>query len=869
MSTKSIIDIKCGSRFTVVLTKFGTIYSWGRGDDGQLGHGENSRQSLPNMIESLEGIIITGIACRGSHVLAISNVGKLYSWGKGDEGQLGLGNNKSYCIPKLVVSLRNIPIKMIACGRMHSVVVSHDEFVYTFGCNEDGATGHADTYNAILFPKKIESLCNVKNIACGSRHTLVSVMMDVEVQNEDNNKHKKPFIYSFGSNSYGQLGVGDKTSRYKPTLINFNFNLDDNDSYEISNLECGYRHSFFVLKLKIKSNKERKYEYEYEHEHEHEHDVSTKIKTKTKLYGWGWNQYGQLGYKSELNYVLIPTLVNNGNANRGRRGERDVRDGRGECESLSLSSSISTSTSHDELNNHLIVDIAGGGRHTLAILQRLTDNAKRLYAFGRGDDGQLGTGTLHVTNYEPCRVRLSGFQIQNIAAGWSHSTCSVMYNNSNNKLYYNLHFNETQKQDNKSKTTNQGQINDKNTNENNTKQILMNKRFPSVPFHYLKSDNKNDKSNRKNFFSFIIKLKNLILNDICTFGNFDAGFAQTLNCIILFLLILSSLKSKAGFDNKLIVENIIPGASLTVFISNMYYGIYSTILTNKSLRNLSKPNILYTAIPHGINTVIFFAYTILIIGPVYEKTKNPFLAYKVGLFSCFLLGLLEIPCTFIVEWLRKVIPRAAMMSALAGISLTFISMTFALQIFQTPSIGIMPLILILICYGSNINLPYKVPCGIVALTLGTFLAYVFHLIGIQYDNDFDFDHDNDDLSNFSKNQNENNHHIYFPKLAIHLIFDVFFDSYSWQYITVVLPMLLINIVTNLSCIESAISVGDEYNVKNALLADAFCTIFGAFVGNPFPTCIYIGHPAFKAMGAKTGYNYINAILVLLVGKLNE
>ncbi|GLE06859.1 hypothetical protein PINS_up016528, partial [Pythium insidiosum] len=86
----SVAQVVCGSRFTVALTTRGALFAWGKNDYGQLGTGDNKAQIEPRMIEALSRVSIVSVATKGSHVLARTSEGALYTWGRGDEGQLGM-----------------------------------------------------------------------------------------------------------------------------------------------------------------------------------------------------------------------------------------------------------------------------------------------------------------------------------------------------------------------------------------------------------------------------------------------------------------------------------------------------------------------------------------------------------------------------------------------------------------------------------------------------------------------------------------------------------------------------------------------------------------------------------------------------------
>src|SRR4029077_7673282 len=100
------------------------------------------------------------------------------------------------------------------------------------------------------------------------------------------------------------------------------------------------------------------------------------------------------------------------------------------------------------------------------------------------------------------------------------------------------------------------------------------------------------------------------------------------------------------------------------------------------------------------------------------------------LFACLLSGIIEGLGAFVGDWLRRHTPRAALLSALAGIALTFISMGFVFQIFASPWFALLPLILILVTYSSHARLPLGLPGGLAAVVLGTVLAWILRAAGV-------------------------------------------------------------------------------------------------------------------------------------------
>ena len=110
--------------------------------------------------------------------------------------------------------------------------------------------------------------------------------------------------------------------------------------------------------------------------------------------------------------------------------------------------------------------------------------------------------------------------------------------------------------------------------------------------------------------------------------------------------------------------------------------------------------------------------------PIYLETKDPVWAWKIGLVACFLNGVIEIAGAFIAETVRRVTPRAALLSALAGIAITFISMDFTFKIFARPLVALLPMAIIFVAYFSHQRLPLGLPGGMVAIAVGTVLGWM-------------------------------------------------------------------------------------------------------------------------------------------------
>ncbi|KAG8134392.1 hypothetical protein E2320_007525 [Naja naja] len=184
-----------------------TIIPWlfQKNENGQLGLGKAMGYiKEPQLVQALEGIPLVNIAAGSAHSMVVSMFGTVYSWGKNMFGQLGLGDTEDRYIPTNVKALEQKKTVFISCGGEHTAVLSKDGLVCTFGSGCYGQLGHNSTCNE-LFPRLVAELfgAQVTQVACGRWHTLVYVPGLGEV-------------YSFGYGAEGQLGEGRTSDQLVP-----------------------------------------------------------------------------------------------------------------------------------------------------------------------------------------------------------------------------------------------------------------------------------------------------------------------------------------------------------------------------------------------------------------------------------------------------------------------------------------------------------------------------------------------------------------------------------------------------------------------------------------------------------------------------
>lgn len=325
-------------------------------------------------------------------------------------------------------------------------------------------------------------------------------------------------------------------------------------------------------------------------------------------------------------------------------------------------------------------------------------------------------------------------------------------------------------------------------------------------------------------------------------GDLDGFFGLFIDNLLQLMLIAVLGSAVAGLPESLITHRILPGAAVSILLGNIFYSWQAWRLAKRSGRDD------VTALPYGINTPSLVAFIFLIMAPVYQETKNPTLVWQVGLFACLLSGLLESLGAFFGDWLRRHTPRAALLSSLAGVALTFIALGFIFQIFAAPAIAVIPMMLILFAYSARIKLPLGLPAGFVAVLLGIAVAWVLRSFGFSY---------------FQPLAASYAFAFHPPQPVPGDFVAMLGSSWGWRYMAVIFPMALFNLIGSLQNLESAEAAGDRYETLPSLIANGLCSVLAAFLGSAFPTTIYIGHPGWKAMGARVGYSLLNGVLIAL------
>src|SRR5271170_4996602 len=200
-------------------------------------------------------------------------------------------------------------------------------------------------------------------------------------------------------------------------------------------------------------------------------------------------------------------------------------------------------------------------------------------------------------------------------------------------------------------------------------------------------------------------------------GDWNAFFGFGTNILVNLLTLSALLRFVLKMPDDLVFGRILPATGLMLFLSTVYYAWLAYRLAEKTGRTD------VTALPSGTSVPHMFVVTFVVMLPILNATKDPVKGWEAGLTWVFVQSFVLMIGGFIGPVIRKITPRAALLGTLAGVSITFISLSPAMQTFMTPTIGIVCFAIILASWFGGVRYFRGVPAGLVAIAVGTFIAW--------------------------------------------------------------------------------------------------------------------------------------------------
>ena len=323
-------------------------------------------------------------------------------------------------------------------------------------------------------------------------------------------------------------------------------------------------------------------------------------------------------------------------------------------------------------------------------------------------------------------------------------------------------------------------------------------------------------------------------------GDWNAFFGLAVDNLSLFVILSGLLIGVFGFPSNLVLRVMIPGTALGVLVGDLTY----TWLAIRLMRRTGRTDV--TAMPFGIDTPSLFGMVFGVLGPAMLLTRDPVLAWKIGMGVTVAMGGIKLGLAFAGEWVRRLVPRAALLGSIAGVAVLLIAFLPALRIFADPLVGVVSLTVVLVALVGGRRLPWGLPGALVAVLAGSAIFWARWALtaagGVEPR----------------------------PALALGpLGLALPVPTLAWlgvldallPYLPLAVPFALATVVGGIDNTESAIVAGDEYRTRDILLTEAVATIAAGCCGGVVQNTPYIGHPAYKAMGARAGYTLATGLVI--------
>ena len=318
-------------------------------------------------------------------------------------------------------------------------------------------------------------------------------------------------------------------------------------------------------------------------------------------------------------------------------------------------------------------------------------------------------------------------------------------------------------------------------------------------------------------------------------GDINAFFGLILDNIAVLLVLLTTIttampfeqqqaKGQFGFTQEFVLGHMVPGTALGVLVGDLIYTFMAIRLARRTGRND------VTAMPLGLDTPSTFGMAFLVLLPVLRHAstdipitqgdhgKAMLFTWHVGVVVLLLVGVIKLALAPLGNQVRRWVPRAGLLGSLAAIALALIAFLPLVNdgIAGVPVIGIVSMMVILVTLVAHRRFFGNIPGALAALLVGLLI----HAVGI----------------------------------AIH----------SWTGISVV-PPLNFPQVSFVPPVLWPFAAGDEYDTRGILLTEAVASVFAGILGGVIQTTPYIGHPAYKKMGGRSGYTLATALVVGIGG----
>lgn len=335
-------------------------------------------------------------------------------------------------------------------------------------------------------------------------------------------------------------------------------------------------------------------------------------------------------------------------------------------------------------------------------------------------------------------------------------------------------------------------------------------------------------------------------------GDLNGFFGLVVDNLSILGFISAALVGIFGMPAEVVFQRMFPGTAFGVLVGNLVYTWMARRLAIKSGRDD------VTAMPLGLDAPTSIGMALLVLGPAFVAFKQggmdanaaAIATWQLGAASLVVMGVLKFVLSFFGDAVTRLAPRAALLGSIAGIALVLMGFLPLVETLRSPVVGFVTLGLLLYVLVAKAKLPVKLPGVLLAFLVGTALYYGLGLAGFG-------------APGFRLPESVALQVVLpWPSLA-------FVEGLpsTVPYLPLLLPFGLLMVVGGINVSESARAAGDDYRTRDILLAEAFSTLVAGICGGVAQTTPYIGQPAYKHMGARSGYTLLTGLFVGIGGML--
>jgi adenine/guanine/hypoxanthine permease len=330
-------------------------------------------------------------------------------------------------------------------------------------------------------------------------------------------------------------------------------------------------------------------------------------------------------------------------------------------------------------------------------------------------------------------------------------------------------------------------------------------------------------------------------------GDANAFFALMFDNVANLVILTAILVGAFGFPRDLVLHRIVPGTAVGVLVGGLIYAG----MARRLARSTGRSDV--TAMPLGLNAPSVFGMSFAVLGPAYLATGDAVLSWKMGMAVTVLVGLFKMGLSFAGNAVRSAIPRAGLLGSIAGAGIALIAFLPFLKIVASPIVGFVALGIVLVTLVAGRRLPGGLPGAFVSVIVALAVYEVLRVMGLA---------PGGAAGATAAASSTLALAVPWPSLAF-----LGGLTLAWGYLPIVLPFGVMTIIGGIDNTESAAAAGDEYDTRGILLTEGFATFVAGLCGGVVESTPYIGHPAFKKMGAGAGYAVATALFVGLGGML--